>query len=122
MCYVNPQTTRFHMLDKVISLDGDQDEMLPPPAPLIIIGSAGSGKTALTLEKMKLYPGKVAYISLSAYLVENSENLYYANGYDNDKQEVDFLSFKDYLESIRIPRGKELDYRTFERWYDRRSG
>ncbi|MGB3548000.1 MAG: hypothetical protein WBA17_13555, partial [Saprospiraceae bacterium] len=69
---------------------------------------------------MKLYPGRVAYVSLSDYLVDNSQNLYYANGYENDKQEVDFLSFRDYLEGVRIPRGKELDYRTFERWYDRR--
>ncbi|MGB3548001.1 MAG: hypothetical protein WBA17_13560 [Saprospiraceae bacterium] len=31
--YVNPRTTRFHMLDKVISLDGDQDEIYQLPAP-----------------------------------------------------------------------------------------
>lgn len=117
--YVNPKTRHFHLLDKVISLDSDQNEIFNLPAPLIIIGSAGSGKTALTLEKMKTYRGKIAYVSLSAYLVKNSRDLYYANGYDNDHQEIDFLSFQDYLEGIRIPKGKELDYRTFERWYVR---
>ena len=45
MRYVNPSSTRFHVLDKVISLDSDQDEIYNLPAPLIIIGSAGSGKT-----------------------------------------------------------------------------
>lgn len=117
--YVNPQATRFHLLDKVISLDDDQQEIYNLPAPLIIIGSAGSGKTALTLEKMKAYRGNVAYISLSPYLVENSQRIYHSNGYENDHQEVDFLSFSDYLESLRIPKGRELDYRTFERWYER---
>ena len=37
--YVNPKAKRFHLLDKVISLDGDQDEIYNLPAPLIIIGS-----------------------------------------------------------------------------------
>ncbi|WP_420458300.1 UvrD-helicase domain-containing protein [Neolewinella sp.] len=118
--YVNPQASRFHLLDKVISLDGDQQEIYNLPAPLIIIGSAGSGKTALTLEKMKTYRGSVAYVSLSDYLVRNSRELYYANGYENDKQEVDFLSFNEYLRGIQVPTGRELDYRSFERWYQRK--
>lgn len=118
--YVNPKARKFHLLDKVISLDGDQEEIYNLPAPLIIIGSAGSGKTALTLEKMKTYRGSVAYVSLSDYLVRNSRELYYAKGYENDKQEVDFLSFNEYLKGIRIPTGRELDYRTFERWYQRK--
>jgi hypothetical protein len=120
MRYVNPKARRFHLLDKVISLDGDQEEIYNLPAPLIIIGSAGSGKTALTLEKMKTYRGSVAYVSLSDYLVRNSRELYYANGYENDHQEVDFLSFNEYLKGIRVPQGRELDYRTFERWYQRK--
>lgn len=118
--YVNPKVNTFHLLDKVISLDGDQQEIYNLPAPLIIIGSAGSGKTALTLEKMKTYRGSVCYVSLSDYLVRNSRELYYANGYENDNQEVDFLSFSEYLKGIQIPVGRELDYRTFERWYQRK--
>ncbi|MEN0004007.1 MAG: UvrD-helicase domain-containing protein [Bacteroidota bacterium] len=117
--YVNPTTKRFHLLDKVISLDSEQEEIYNLPAPLIIIGSAGSGKTALTLEKMKGYPGHVAYVSLSPYLVENAQRIYGSYGYENPKQEIDFLSFREYLEGIQIPEGKELDYRSFERWYER---
>jgi len=119
MRYVNPATRRFHLLDKVISLDSDQEEIYNLPAPLIIIGSAGSGKTALTLEKMKGYPGHLAYVSLSPYLVENAQRIYESHGYENPKQEIDFLSFREYLEGIQIPDGKELDYRSFERWYER---
>ena len=44
LAYVNPSTRCFHLLDKIISLDPDQQDILQFPAPLIIIGPAGSGK------------------------------------------------------------------------------
>jgi hypothetical protein len=47
--YVNPRLPRFHLLDKVLSFDEDQEAMCRQAPPLVIIGSAGSGKTALTL-------------------------------------------------------------------------
>lgn len=119
LVYVNPNKTEFHLLDKFISLDEEQTDIYGLSAPLIIIGSAGSGKTALTLEKMKHFSGKVAYISLSPYLVENAQTIYYANNYDNSKQEIDFLSFKEYIEMIQLPKGKEITFKDFERWYSR---
>jgi len=119
LVYVNNKQSTFHLLDKVICFDSDQDDIYHLPTPLVIIGSAGSGKTALTLEKMKQFTGQVAYISLSSYLVENAQQIYYANGYDNDKQEIDFLSFQEFVESIRIPKGKEITYKRFEAWYNR---
>ncbi|MEZ4886732.1 MAG: hypothetical protein R3E32_18535 [Chitinophagales bacterium] len=119
MVYINRQYNSFHVLDKIISLDGEQQAIFSLPTPLIIIGSAGSGKTALTLEKMKYLKGNIAYMSLSPYLVENSQNIYYSNNYENEKQEVDFLSFREYLESIQLPKGKEIVFKDFERWYNR---
>jgi len=119
LVYVNHKNKNFHILDKIISLDEDQNEIFSLPTPLIIIGSAGSGKTALTLEKMKHLKGKVGYISLSPYLVENAQNIYYANSFENEKQEVDFLSFTEYLQSIHLPKGKEINFRAFEQWYER---
>ena len=119
MVYVNRKNKNFHVLDKIISLDEDQNEIFGLPTPLIIIGSAGSGKTALTLEKMKHLHGNVGYISLSPYLVENAQAIYYANSFENEKQEVDFLSFTEYLQSIRLPKGKEIYFRPFEQWYER---
>lgn len=119
LVYINPNRTEFHLLDKFISLDEEQTDIYGLPAPLIIIGSAGSGKTALTLEKMKHFSGKVAYVSLSPYLVENAQTIYYANNYDNPKQEIDFLSFKEYIEMIHLPKGKEITFKDFERWYSR---
>ena len=117
LVYLNDKKRHFHMLDKVISFDEAQNEIYDLPTPLTIIGSAGSGKTVLTLEKLKKLQGRVAYLSLSPYLVENAQNTYYSNNYDNDKQEIDFLSFKEFLQSIKIPKGSELEFRTFEQWF-----
>ena len=84
-----------------------------------MIGSAGSGKTALTLEKMKDAIGDILYVTRSPYLVHNSRNLYYALNYENDAQEVSFLSFAEYLASLRVPEGREMSTRDFEQWFAR---
>ncbi len=117
--YINPKSKLFHVLDKVISFDTDQQEVFALPTPLIVIGSAGSGKTALTLEKIKTLRGNVLYVTLSSYLVENSANLFYSNSYQNDDQEIAFLSFKEYVETLRIPSGREITYRMFDGWFSK---
>jgi hypothetical protein len=116
LIYVNPSGTRFHILDKVISFDPMQQEIYHHPAPLIIIGPAGSGKTALTLEKMKRVHGQVLYVTLSPYLADNSRNIYYAHHYENDDQEISFLSFREFLETMRVPEGREITYSIFAKW------
>ena len=119
--YVNPSVTRFHLLDKVISFDEYQEEVFRLRPPVIIIGSAGSGKTVLTLEKLKTLKGRVLYVTLSPFLVENSSNLYYSWYYENEKQEVDFLSYTDYCSTLRILQGHEMDQRAFEQWMQTRA-
>jgi len=116
VAFVNQEVRHFHILDKILSFDSTQEEVFQAPVPVIIIGSAGSGKTALTLEKIKQLRGTILYITLSPYLVENSRNIYYAHGYDNQKQEIDFLSFQEYLGTIDLPKGREVTYRDFEGW------
>ncbi len=117
--YVNPHSTQFHLLDKVISFDDDQQQVFQLPTPLIVIGSAGSGKTVLTLEKIKTLRGNILYVTLSPYLVENSANLYFSFQYRNEDQEIDFLSFKEYIETLQIPTGRELTFRAFDGWFAR---
>ena len=117
LAYLNPQAPTFHVLDKVLSFDEAQREVFAAPPPFVVIGSAGSGKTALTLEKMKLARGQVLYLTRSAFLVRNSRDQYYALGYRNEDQEVSFLSFMEYLASWRIPAGRELRFREFARWF-----
>jgi hypothetical protein len=58
MRYLHPDRTAIHLLDKPISFDGTQDAIYRQPPPLIVVGSAGSGKTALMLEKLKHTEGK----------------------------------------------------------------
>jgi len=117
--YINPLKKSFYLLDKILSFDEKQEEILHLPVPVIIIGSAGSGKTALTLEKLKTLTGRILYTTLSSYLVENASLLYSSFEYENPKQEVEFLSFYEYLSTIEVPKGKELDYRSFEQWISR---
>src|SRR5581483_9733794 len=119
LSYLNPQNRSVHLLNKFISFDELQQSVFTLPTPLIIIGSAGSGKTALMLEKLKTLPGNVTYISLSKFLVENAARLYYANDYDNENQEVEFLSLNDYLASWEKPTGREIHFRAFEPWFAR---
>ena len=117
--YVNPASARFNLLDKVLSFDAAQEALYQVAPPLIIVGSAGSGKTALTLEKLKLTAGDVLYVTQSAFLTHHARDLYYAQGYVNEQQNVDFLSFRELLESIRIPAGREVGYREFRAWHAR---
>lgn len=89
---------------------------------MIVIGSAGSGKTALTLEKLKTLPGRGLYLTRSPFLVENARALYFAHDYANDGQEIDFLSLAELLETIDVPRGREARWPDFAAWYERMRG
>jgi hypothetical protein len=117
--HVNNETGRFHMLDKILSFDTVQTDIYRMPLPLIMIGSAGSGKTALTLEKMKLLTGNILYVTLSDYLKENARQLYYSFGYENVQQITTFLSFKEFMASIQPLEGTEMTYKLFEAWLDK---
>jgi hypothetical protein len=119
LIYRNPGRSDFHLLDKIISFDDIQHDIFNLNPPLIVIGSAGSGKTVLTLEKLKQMAGDILYVTLSPYLAENARNLYYSNEYENDRQNIDFLFYKELLETIRVPEGHEINYREFERWFER---
>jgi len=115
--YINSKRKEFQILDKIISLDEEQNEIFNLPTPQIIIGSAGSGKTVLTLLKMRALSGNILYVSNSSYLVENAQKLYYSYHYENEKQDIEFLSFKEYLSTYKIPKGIELIYKYFDAWF-----
>ena len=117
--YLNPERTIVHLLDKPISFDDAQDAIFRAPPPLIVVGGAGSGKTALTLEKLKLVEGEALYVTHSAYLAQNARNLYYANGFERAGQEATFLSYREFIESIHVPTGREVVWRDFNGWFQR---
>lgn len=119
MAYINPQQPHFHFLDNIISFDPEQAQAFILPCPVIMIGSAGSGKTALTLEKMKEQKSDIAYITHSPYLAQHSRALYYTRHHANENDEermIDFLSYREFLETIAVPKSQEINFRVFAQW------
>ena len=119
LSYVNTAQGRFQILDKFLCFDEGQDQIFNLPFPLIVVGPAGSGKTALILEKMKMLTGQGLYVTHSKFLVESSRKTYYSHHYENNAQEVEFFSFKEFLQSIEVPNGKEINFERFHHWWNR---
>lgn len=119
LVYLNKSDRKVYALNKFISFDDEQTAIYKHNLPLALIGSAGSGKTALALEKMKRLEGRILYVSLSGYLVENARRIYFANGFENENQEVDFLSFDQYISLWSKPEGRAITFRSFTGWYQR---
>jgi len=117
--YLHPQRVDIHLLDKPISFDDAQQSVYRLPPPLIVVGSAGSGKTARTLEKLKHAEGEVLYVTQSAYLARCARDLYYANGFEHPGQDATFLSYREFVESICVPAGREASWRDFSGWFAR---
>jgi hypothetical protein len=118
--YLHPTRTEFLHLDKPLSLDDAQDEALRKRAPLVIVGSAGSGKTALLLERLRRVPGRVAYVTESRWLAETARGLYVAfDGAPADQEQADFLSYQQLLETVEVPRGRPVTFRDFLGFFER---
>ena len=111
--------TQFELLDKPIVFDDAQEQAFRHPAPLVVIGSAGSGKTAVTLARLREAEGRVLYVTLSAYLAQGARALHAAHGFENPKHEVDFLSYRELLETLRVPQGREVALPAFAAWCER---
>lgn len=117
--WVGAGRSGFELLDKPIVFDDDQERALRHPEPLVLIGSAGSGKTAVVLSRLRELPGRVLYVTLSAYLARNARALYAAHGFENAAQEVEFLSLRELLETMRVPAGREVTLAAFAAWLAR---
>jgi len=117
--YLHPERTQLQMLDKPLSFDDAQHAIYQHAAPLIVVGSAGSGKTALTLEKLKHAVGDVLYVTHSAFLAQGARDLYYAHGFARDEQDAVFLSYREFLETLQVPQGQEATWPRFKTWFAR---
>ena len=87
--WLHPSRSEFEMLDRPIVFDDAQEAVRRLPAPVVVVGSAGSGKTAVTLAKLREAEGRVLYVTQSAYLAQSARALYDAHGYKNPAQEAD---------------------------------
>lgn len=117
--YLHPGRGEFHMLEHPISFDDAQEAIYHQNPPLILVGSAGSGKTALTLAKLRQAAGQVLYVTQSPWLAQSASGLYHAHGYDNPDQEAQFLSYCEFLETLRVPPGREVRFADFRGWFAR---
>lgn len=117
--YLHPGRGDFHLLDSPISFDDVQEAVYRLPPPLVLVGSAGSGKTALTLEKLRHASGTVLYVTQSPWLAQHARSLYYAHGYSQPEQDAQFLSYREFLETLRVPPGREVRFADFRGWFER---
>lgn len=117
--YLHPTRATFQLLDKPLSFDDAQEDVLRRRPPLVLVGSAGSGKTALMLQKLRREGGRVAYVTESAWLAQTARGLYVAHDYDPGEQEADFLSYSQLLESVEVPRGRPVTFRDFRGFFER---
>ena len=85
--WLHATRAEFELLDKPIVFDDAQEAVRRLPAPVVLVGSAGSGKTAVTLAKLREAQGRVLYVTQSAYLAQSARSLYDAHGYENAAQE-----------------------------------
>ncbi len=113
------EARRFRLLDKVLIWDDAQNAAFQASLPCLLIGSAGSGKTALVLEKLKERSGRMLYVTLSPFLAENARRLYHSSGFSREDQDVDFLNFREFMETLEVPEGREVQDRDFLGWFNR---
>ncbi|WP_063890960.1 ankyrin repeat domain-containing protein [Burkholderia ubonensis] len=119
--YLHPVRRDIHLLGNVLSFDDVQEAIYREPAPLVLAGSAGSGKTALTLEKLREVEGNVLYVTQSAYLARNARDLYFSHGFEHSQQDAMFLSYREFVESVQVPSGRELSWRDYVTWFARQT-
>lgn len=117
--YLHPSRPDFVLLDKPISLDDDQHAALAQRPPALLVGSAGSGKSALLLQRLRAATGRVAYVTESRWLAETARALYVAFDGAPPDQEADFLSYQQLLETVHVPSGRPVAFRDFAAFYAR---
>ncbi len=115
------KSNSVYLLNKFIVFDEQQEDILKCSLPIILIGSAGSGKTSVSLTKLRQIQGKILYISLSNYLVSNAQKSYSAFNYINDQQDINFLSFHEFIETIKIPCGQAINENIFLKWFTKQN-
>jgi hypothetical protein len=116
--YLHPERAKIFWLDRPLSFDDSQFEVFNSATPMILVGSAGSGKTALILEKLKTLPGEVLYVTHSAFLASNAREKYGASE-SLPEQNAEFLSYREFLETLKVLDGQEASWPQFRSWFAR---
>ncbi|WP_264338206.1 ankyrin repeat domain-containing protein [Wolbachia endosymbiont (group A) of Cheilosia soror] len=138
---------RGHWLGKFITFSAKQEEIVENAEgkydlPLIVNGSAGSGKTSVALEKLRKIEEefkkeekceggekkKILYITQSGSLVKESKKLY---GYCDEAageipQQIEFLSVHEFIERVtkedrkRVEGKRPINRNAFFSWFNKK--
>ncbi|HEX6861799.1 MAG TPA: hypothetical protein VF414_03230, partial [Thermoanaerobaculia bacterium] len=111
-----------------LKLSREQYRILASPGPLLLAGSAGSGKTTISVHRLAAAPSSALYLSYSPALVEHARRLWSdlaaARG-TGAGREPDFFTFAELYRSLAkepdSPGAPEMTEPLFREWF-RRSG
>ncbi|WCR59763.1 MAG: hypothetical protein PG978_001211 [Wolbachia endosymbiont of Ctenocephalides felis wCfeF] len=126
--------SQVHLLGKLVTFSATQEEIIKRigecKLPLVISGSAGSGKTSVALESLKKMQekfegGKILYITKSENLIKESKKLLECKYYDEIKtdvpKEIEFLSLHEFLKKISkedVEEKKPISRSKFFSWFN----
>lgn len=111
-------------LDFYLFLTNDQENILNMSPPILISGTAGSGKTTISiyfLLKNAFIDKKRVFITYNNYLKNFSENIYYSLVKNSDlenKNHPRFLTFKETLKEIFKTFNYPFDWKKFVDFYE----
>ena len=54
----------------------------------------------------------------SAFLAHSAQAMYFAHGFEAEDQEPEFLSYREFIKTVQVPPGRELDFSAFTGWYE----
>ncbi len=113
-----------------LKLMRDQYEILRAPGPLLLAGSAGSGKTTIAIHRLvearsQMDAGRLLYLSYSPWLVDYARRLYrdvmIARGGDPQAGSPQFFTFAELYRKLIPPKEAEaradlVSYESFASW------
>src|SRR5438094_5642154 len=116
-----------------LKLMRDQYEILRAPGPLLLAGSAGSGKTTIAIHRLvearaQMETGRLLYLSYSPWLVDYARRLYrdvsFARGRDPNVAPPHFFTFTDLYRKLvssqeTTPNADLVTRQSFSAWLKR---
>ena len=106
-----------------LKLSREQYEILASPGPVLLAGSAGSGKTTVAIHRLAAAPSTALYLSYSPALVTHARQLYrdLAAARGAEARPANFFAFADLYRSFAKEEAPEMTEPLFHEWF-RKSG
>ncbi|HEX5714841.1 MAG TPA: hypothetical protein VF179_01705, partial [Thermoanaerobaculia bacterium] len=107
-----------------LKLSREQYGILRSPGPVLLAGSAGSGKTTVSIHRLAAAPSSALYLSYSPALVEHARKLYrdLAAARGAEARPANFFTFAElYRTFAKEPEAPEMTEALFHEWF-RKSG